>query len=235
MTLQRSKFRFIDRGFDKTILLIPGWGLDYRIFDSLELKYNYLVALFVWPEDFVSKVKNEIENLGIKEISILGHSMGGFLGVDFALMYPQKLDELVCVGIRKRYSEKDMAPVRVNLRKNAAAFIYKMYDQSFSSSERDLLSWFKANLLKRYIKELDSKALNAGLDYLLKSEIRPEGLENIKLRFIHGEDDAIAPISEALDIASHLPNARFDKVKGGGHMLLLRKDFNSIFYGGKIG
>ena len=70
-----------------------------------------------------------------------------------------------------------------------------------------------------------------GLGYLSRAEIIAKDLKNANVRFIHGEKDAIAPISEAEALASELPASRFDKVKGGGHMLLLRPDFNSIFCG----
>ena len=234
MTSRRSEFKFVDRSYKETLLLIPGWALDCRIFNFVDLKYNYLVSTFIWPTDFMQEANSAIEELGLKRVSILGHSMGGFLAKDFALKYPEKIGELILVGIRRKYSEEEIRPVRENLRKNRAAFIYKMYDQSFSEAEKDLLSWFKSNLLKIYIQEMDDPMLDAGLDYLSKAEIRPEGLENIKTRFIHGENDAIAPIDEAAAIALRLPAARFDRVKDGGHMIPLRKDFNSIFYGDRV-
>ena len=231
MTSRRSEFKFVDRKYENAILLIPGWALDHRIFNSLDLKYNYLVSTLVWPPDFVERLKDALDKMKLERISTLGHSMGGFLATDFALKYPEKVGELILVGIRRKYSEEEIGPVRENLRKNKAAFMYKMYDQSFSEAEKDLLSWFKSNLLRIYIKEMDDPMLDAGLDYLSKAEVRPEGLKNIKTRFIHGEDDAIAPIDEAAAIALRLPAARFDRVKDGGHIIPLRKDFNSMFYG----
>jgi len=235
MTLRKSEFKLIDRGYKETLLLIPGWGLDYRIFDELDLKYNYLVSTLAWPPDFTERLGETLQKLALERISILGHSMGGFLAVDFAVKYPDRVSELFLVGIRKRYSAKEIGPVREKIRKKRAGFMRKMYDQSFSAAEKDILSHFKSTLLKIYTKEMDGALLGAGLDYLSGAEITAEDLKNLNVRFIHGEADAIAPISEAASIASGLPEAKFDRVKGGGHMLLLRKDFNSIFYGDEIG
>jgi len=215
--------------------LIPGWGLDYRIFDALDLRYNYLVSTLVWPPDFVSRLEEALRKSALERISILGHSMGGFLASDFTAKHPEKIAELILVGVRKRYGAGDINPARENLKEHSAGFMYKMYDQAFSASEKELLSHFKSTLLKIYIKGIDRALLNAGLDYLSEAEITAKDLEHAHVRFIHGEADAIAPISEAEAIASGLPDARFDRVKGGGHMLVLRKDFNSIFYGDEIG
>ena len=231
MTPRRSDFKFIDRGYKDTLLLIPGWGLDHRTFAALDVKYNYLVSTFVWPGDFLERLEETLQKLALKQISILGHSMGGFLAVDFAVKYTDKITELILIGVRKRYGAQDIEPTRGNIRKSRAGFMYKMYDMSFSTGEKDILSYFKSTLLKTYIKEMDGAILEAGLDYLSKAEIKAEDLKGINVRFIHGYADVIAPISETEALASELPAAKFKKVKGGGHMLLLRKDFNSIFCG----
>lgn len=236
MTFQKhTQFQLVNRGFSETLLLIPGWGLDHRTFAALDLKYNYLVATLVWPSDFIKRLEGTLQNLKLGRISILGHSMGGFLAVDFAVKYPDKITQLILAGVRKRYGPEAIDPIRENIKKKRAGFMYKMYDQSFSDSEKDILSHFKSTLLKIYIKEMDGTLLEAGLDYLTAAEIKADNLKGSSVRFIHGEADAIAPISEAKALASALPNARFDKIKGGGHMLILREDFKSIFSGEKIG
>ncbi len=233
--MSQSEFKLIDRGFGETLLLVPGWGLDYRIFAALDLRYNYLVSTLVWPPDFVSRLEETFQKSALEKISILGHSMGGFLASDFAAKYPERIAELILVGVRKRYGAGDINPTRESIKEHSAGFMYKMYDLAFAPSEKDLLSHFKSTLLKIYIKELDRTLLNTGLDYLSGAEITAKDLEHVHVRFIHGEADVIAPISEAQALASGLPDARFDRVKGGGHMLVLRKDFNSIFYGDEIG
>lgn len=228
MISQSSEFKFVDRGYKETLLLVPGWGLDYRTFAALETSCNYLVALKVWPADFIKKLDEALQRMALERISILGHSMGGFLATDFAAEYPDKVASLILVGIRKRYSERDIEPVRENIGKNRAGFMYKMYDMSFSAAEKEALSLFKSTLLKTYIKEMDETLLYAGLDYLSAATIQAQSLKGANVRFVHGEADVVAPISEASAIAAELPGSRFDRVKDGGHMLVLRKDFNSI-------
>lgn len=227
MTSLQSEFKFIDRKFRKTLLLIPGWGLDYRTFAGLDLGYNYLLSVLPRTSDFIERAKNAIDSIKAEKVSIFGHSMGGFLAVDFAEKYPAMIDELTLVGIRKRYGLDVLNEVRGNLVKARAAFMYTMYDQSFSPSETDDLSYFKKYLLKSYINEMDADILYEGLDYLEKAEITPARLASFKVSIVHGTEDRVAPISEAEAIAAALPHARFKKVEGGGHILLLRKDINS--------
>ena len=41
--------------------------------------------------------KTILDNLGIKKVTLMGHSLGGMLSARFAMMYPQMLDRLVMV------------------------------------------------------------------------------------------------------------------------------------------
>jgi len=48
----KSEFRFFNRGFKDTLVLIPGWATDYRIFNSLDLSYNYLLTTKLYHFNF---------------------------------------------------------------------------------------------------------------------------------------------------------------------------------------
>jgi pimeloyl-ACP methyl ester carboxylesterase len=45
-----------------------------------------------------SQTKNLLDSLGIKKLSVLGHSMGGMLASRFALMYPDKIEKLILLN-----------------------------------------------------------------------------------------------------------------------------------------
>ena len=47
MTSPTSEFEWRARGFGHTLLLVPGWATDPRIFAPLDLEFNYLVATVV--------------------------------------------------------------------------------------------------------------------------------------------------------------------------------------------
>jgi pimeloyl-ACP methyl ester carboxylesterase len=73
---------------------------------------------------------------------------------------------------------------------------------------------------------LELDYLLRALDYLGSAQIRPSLLKDIeKVKIIHGECDAVAPLAEARDIQKALPRSRFISVKGAGHIPFLKQDF----------
>ena len=81
-------FNFVDRGFKKNILLIPGWATDWRIFERLDIPFNYLLPKRVSPSE-AKKIINHIPGkLRKAGISVLGWSMGGFIAADLILKNP---------------------------------------------------------------------------------------------------------------------------------------------------
>jgi pimeloyl-ACP methyl ester carboxylesterase len=48
--------------------------------------------------------KNLLDELKIQKVNLVGHSMGGQIGIQFDLMYPERIDKLILVspaGIEK--------------------------------------------------------------------------------------------------------------------------------------
>lgn len=221
-----NKFEYIDRGYQNSIVLIPGWANDYRIFETLDLKFNYLVPLKLSPPTFEDDLLAVLRNKKISRIRLLGISMGGFMAAQFAFRHPDSIEEIVLASIRKKYKQEEIQEVRKNLTKAKDTFLYKFYKMCFS---KDDIGRFNKNLFKSYSKEFDLSNLLKDLDYLENAEIKPEQLTATKkINIIHGEHDRIAPIEEALDIKKKIPHAKFVCVKGAGHILILRKNFPQL-------
>lgn len=228
-----SKFKLVDRGFKDTLVLIPGWATDYRIFSALDINYNYLFPLEFCPFGFNEGLVKSLKEKSITKISLFGWSLGAFLAQDFALIYPQVVDELILLSIRKKYAWESLKEIKGQIVKNKKAFLYKFYLQLFSDSDKDAAIWFKENLLKNYINEIKSDELTEGLEYLSQSHIQTDSLAGFKrLRIFHGEKDSVAPFSEACEIKDSLPLAEFINIAATGHIPFLSKDFKARFYNG---
>jgi len=216
-------FKYLDRGQQKTIVLIPGWATDYRIFDSLNLKFNYLLPLDFSPPTFENNILNALREQGIGKISLLGWSLGGFLAAEFATKYPDLVEELILVSIRKKYKGEEIAGIKGLLKKSKKGYLYKFYGQCFS--KKISLSWFKKNLLKTYCQEFDLEYLLKALDYLEKARINTQELSRVeKVKIIHGESDEIAPINEAREVQEAIANAELITIKDSGHIPFLEVD-----------
>ena len=225
----KSGFNFRNRGFKHTLVLIPGWATDYRIFTGLKLDYNYLLATGLCQ--FNQALLNQLDRLKIGKVSIFGFSLGGFLGAEFAANFPERITELILLGVRKRYQPKILQDIKYEIQKNSRTWLYKFYLNCFSRADTQGLSWFKKNLLKEYTDNLNLNELIWGLDYLSSHAITSGSLSKIEqIRIFHGSEDLIAPISEALKIKSDLPQAKFVCLAGAGHFSFLNPAFRERFY-----
>ena len=82
-----GEFKFFDRGYNSTTLLIPGWASDWRIFNTLNLDSNYLVPTLFSPFDFDKGLLDILNQNGLKVIAVMGWSMGGFIAYGLLSKY----------------------------------------------------------------------------------------------------------------------------------------------------
>ena len=223
--------RSVDRGFPETILLIPGWAMDHRIFDSLELDFNYLIpAKFVF-KSFADDILSQLNKVNLKKISILGSSMGGFLAANFAAKYPDRVKDITLIGMRQHYDKDGIDKVKGLLSAGKEAYLYSFYRNCFSATEKKSYVLFKTMIMRDYMEGLDTEDLLAELDYLAEAELCTDKLKEVQIRFMHGECDKIAPLEGILKLKEMLPAAGFTVLSGAGHMPFLANNFTELFYG----
>jgi pimeloyl-ACP methyl ester carboxylesterase len=224
-----SEFKLFNRGFDRTILLIPGWAADYRIFSSLNLYGNYLMPVEFSPFDFEEGLLEAMGANGINRISVMGWSMGSFLAFDLLSRYKDWIDRVIFISAREAYGADELEDAKAHLKKNKRAFLYKFYNRCFFKAEKQELSYFRKGLMKAYLDQMRLETLLEGLDYLSAGRITPRIPDGIEIKFIHGEEDSIAPITEARILKNNLPGARLIAVPSTGHMPFLKHNFKEIF------
>lgn len=221
-----SQFKLFDKGATDTVLLIPGWATDYRIFGNrLRLNANCLVPVEFSPFDFEDGLLDAMRQNRLKKISIIGWSMGALLAADFSSKHRDRIREIVLISVRRSYEKENIENVKRHLRKNRVAFLRKFYKDCFSPDEKEELFWFKKKLLKAYIDKMDIDALFEGLNYLSGSKIEPKSLSGLKITFIHGNEDKIAPIGDVFRLKNELPGSKFVSIKKAGHMPFLKSNF----------
>jgi len=226
---QMPGFKFIDRGFEKSMFLIPGWATDWRIFERLNIPFNYLLSKNVLAGNFADIFNSLPDKMKLSGTSVLGWSMGGFIAADLVSRYPAIFNEVVLVSIRRRYDENGIDHIRNCLRKNTKAYLCRFYGSLFSQTEKEHKKWFKDGLLKEYLKDPDSLHLFEGLNYLVNRELKINSIECPNIIFVHGENDKIAPLKEAQAVAGEAPSAKFISIKGACHFPILREEFRDIF------
>jgi len=231
MKSAKSRFKFDCRGFQKTLVLFPGWASDQRIFSGLNLDYNYLRAESFNPFNFKEALVSELDVLGIEKVSLFGWSQGGFAAAEFAGQCPQRVDELVLLGVKSRYDTEVLKSLESKLKTNTKVYLYKFYLECFSQEDKAALGWFRKHLLKDYVNGFTFDELKLGLDYLSTVVLNAGTfLETGKIKFFHGDKDKICGFNEALKLGVIFPKAEFSCLLGSGHLMFLHPRFRQVFY-----
>ncbi len=224
-------FKFIDRSQKDSLVVIAGWAFDSRVFTSLDLPYNYLLFEDDSAESFESQLKETLAKNDIEKISLLGWSQGAFTACEFACRNSKLIEEVILISLRKRYQKQGLNDIKKLLAKNQKAYLYSFYKQCFCADEQESYRWFKDQLLNDYVTNFSTEELTNGLDQLGEGNIDIENLKKLKnIKIVHGSQDAIAPITESLEIAEALPHAKFIEFENTGHLPFLREDFCQRIY-----
>ncbi len=214
-------FKYINRGYVDNMVLLPGWACDYRIFDQVDLGFNYLMPEFFYPETILKDLLKELNERGLGNITMLGFSLGGFEGLRFSLKYPQYVNKLILIGVRRRYSIEDMALIKNNLRRNKKACLIQFYKSSFYDQSKML--WFKQNLMRDYCDMLPLDFLLETLDHLAECSITASELRVVdNCTIFHGKNDSIAPAYEMQELCKEA-NKELTLLENTGHAVFLEQ------------
>lgn len=220
-----NTFEYMDRGHARTLVLVPGWGFDVRIFKSLDLNFNYLLVHRIDTERFNADLIRELGHTGIKKVSLFGWSMGGFLSLNFLKEYKGVVREVFLISMRKKFPREQIDSQRAMLIEDQRLYLTRFYRNCFMG-HKHAFEWFKEHLLSSYMEIFDLASLLKGLDYLAEQELDTVLLNEYPVWLIHGKRDRIAPCSEIREFA--LPRLLF--FEKGGHLPFLESDFKERLY-----
>lgn len=230
--MRLNRFQYLNRGHDEVLVLIPGWGFDARIFEPLNLAFNYLLPEINDLKRFSADLMSALIENRIKKVSLFGWSMGGFLAVNFLEEYGREfVQEIFLVSMRKSYPKKEIDSQIALLIKDRRLYLSRFYRNCFMGQKRTF-AWFKERMFSSYIEMFDLEFLLNGLYYLMQQRLKTAALKENPVRIIHGEQDRIAPYSEIVEIAEDISFPGIITFKKSGHLPFLEPDFKERFYAG---
>ena len=205
--------RWAEDGYEVHLLDQRNHG---RSFHSDEFSYELM------SED----LKNYCEEHGLKEIILLGHSMGGKVAMQFAVTYPEMVSKLIVADI----GPKAYPPHHQDILKALSALDFSKI-KSRGEAEDILSKYIKDEgtrlfLLKNlYRKSKTELSLRINLPVLSEKieEVGAALSENTvydgDTLFLGGEKSGyIEPMDELL-IKKHFPKARIETISNAGHWL----------------
>ncbi|NLE30175.1 MAG: alpha/beta hydrolase [Phycisphaerae bacterium] len=251
MTCTTAQFNRLDRGYNRDMVLIPGWATDVRIFEPLfadaastssavvsekagihlpVLPYNIILPTGIVPETFADDLHHWLSARNLQNVSLLGWSMGGFLAAELAGKFPSQVHELFLLSVRQTFDPQSLDDIRQLLEKDRRAYLYGFYLQCFRHCSREIIAQFKRTLLKPYLECMTLPELLRGLDYLARTKIDTTRLSAIPaIHFLHGLLDEITPVTEAQNLASAISGASFHCYPNLGHLIFYDSAFREGF------
>jgi len=173
--------------------------------------------------ELMSDARGQMAN-GNEKIILMGHSLGGKVAMQFASMYPEKLEKLIVVDMApKDYPVSDRSFIdhllemdfeKIKSRKEADEKISSFIKEP---AVRQLLSknlyW---NEEKKLAWRFNLKAISENVSSIGKTFSVKNGMQTTAL-FIKGEKSNYILDSDTLAIKKTFPNSEFKTIDGAGH------------------
>ena len=225
------------RGMGTPLVLLHGYPLDHHLWDDvaplLEDTFDLILPdLRGFGEsttvdspytmnNYASDIAGLLDQLGIQKAALVGHSMGGYVALAFARLYPERVSGLGLVSSQALADPPDRKEGRyksaADVSDKGIAGVVEAMAPKFTSDER--LQAFAREAMERqqpaaFIGALKAMAERMDATPLLSSFKFP-------VVIIHGEADALIPIDRAREVKSAIPNAHLVELKGAGHMPMM--------------
>ena len=236
------------RGNGTPLVLLHGFPLDHHLWDEvaplLEDTFDVIIpdlrgfgasTAVDSPssmDDYASDIAGLLDYLNIQKTAIVGHSMGGYVALAFARLYPERVRGLGLVSSqvladtpeRKEGRYKSAADVSAN----GIDSVVEAMTPKFTNDEK-LQSYARASMERQppaaYISALKAMAERADSTSLLSSLrdgfASQGGAFHFPVVVIHGDSDALIPIDRAREVKAALPHAHLVEISGAGHMPMM--------------
>lgn len=225
------------RGHGTPMVLLHGYPLDHHLWDKvtplLEDTFDLIlpdlrgfggsstVDSFYAMEDIAADIAALLDHLKIPKAAIVGHSMGGYVALAFARLYPERV---LGLGLVSSQVHAD-APDRKEGRYKSAA---EVADKGIASVVETMTPKFTSNPpLQEFARESMERQQPAAYIGALKA--MAERVDStpllstlhIPVVLIHGDADSLIPVDRAREVKAALPNAYLVEISGAGHMPMM--------------
>lgn len=222
------------RGKGNPLVLLHGYPLDHHLWDEivplLEDTFDLIIPDLrgfgesttvdapYTMEDYAADIAGLLDQLGIQKAAIVGHSMGGYVALAFARLYPERVSGLGLVSSQAPADPPDRREARyksaADVSEKGIGSVVDTMAPKFTADEK--LQTLARQTMERqpreaYIGALKAMAERADSSVLLSSFKFP-------VVIIHGKADALIPIDRAREAKSAIPQAHLVELEGAGHI-----------------
>lgn len=171
-------------------------------------------------DGYARRVVEWMDVLGLEQIVLAGHSMGGAIALTISLMHPDRVAGMVLVGSGAR------------LRVHPQILSLTAGEESFQQASELITAWAFSDRSDDRMKELALARLAEVPAHVVHADFlacdnfdimdRLGGIDVPTLVFC-GTQDQLTPVKFSRYLADHLPDSRLELIQGAGHMVMLEK------------
>ena len=219
-------------------MLLHGYPLDHHVWDDiipiLEDTFDVILPDLrgfggsrqvdtPTMDDYAADIAGLLDQLGIQRAAIVGHSMGGYVALAFARLYPERVSGLGLVSSQVLADPPDRKEGRyksaAEVSEKGIKGIVETMAPKFTSDER--LQAVARETMERqqpaaYIGALKAMAERADSTPLLSSFKFP-------VVIVHGKADALIPVDRAREAKNALSQAHLVELESAGHIPMMEE------------
>lgn len=177
-----------------------------------------------------------LQNLQHEQVTVIGLSMGGYIALAFAELYPEMISTLVLADThgredapeKKRQREQMITTLKT---KGTAPLIQQFPHSTLGKTTLD----HRPDVLKKVHSLMNMASAEAIVSALRGMAMRPNRLGMLKqfskpVYVIEGDEDILTPLSDAEDIVEAAANSTLHVIPKAGHLSNIEQPthFNSI-------
>jgi pimeloyl-ACP methyl ester carboxylesterase len=204
---------------------LPGFGLSPMPSEPISIP-------------FYARVVEELADaLGLANVSLVGNSMGGFVGAELVIRFPARVERLVLVSAAGITTSNLYRAPMVTLGRAASAMTAYTAARHRQMARRPLARHMALALVARHPSRLASDlaweamikgagkpgfedALRANLEYDFRERLPGIACPTL---IVWGEDDAVLPVQDAHEYERLLPDSRKLLMRDTGHVPMLER------------
>jgi pimeloyl-ACP methyl ester carboxylesterase len=231
------KIAYTSAGKGPDIVLLHGWMCNrnfwkYQI-DFLSKKYHVIAPDFRGHGDsgvpetgytvkqLVEDIYGLVASLGLKDVVLVGHSMGGMVAQEFALKYQDCLSSLILVTTIASDEQNTLISKRIVQESSTGEFqpIFLKYFKAWFGEEapREVIQWVQEQMLTTP----HEVGIRLATDYTFFDLRKQLGSIKIPALVIAGNSDASALPDESQILVNLIPKAKLFNIKNIGHFPML--------------
>lgn len=181
-TYKNSKIHYTDSGKGRAVIFLHGFLENSKMWNALVpelIQKNRVICIDLLGhgqteclsyvhtmEDMADVVHHVVQELDLEEVILVGHSMGGYVALAFAELYPEMMKGLILVNS----TAKEDSPERKANRDRAILAVKQNHKAAISMSISNLFSEENRDRLSQEIEWARNEALQTSLQGIVAAQ-----------------------------------------------------------------